>query len=84
MDNLAPSEKKQGIVRELGIDSYNNQQGPSVQHREFCSMSSGSLEGRGVWGRMDTCICKAESLCYTPETITLLISYTPIQNRRFK
>ena len=31
----------------------------------------------GVWGRMDTCICMAESLCYSPETITtLLISYT--------
>ena len=21
-----------------------------------------------VWGRMDTCICMAESLCYSPET----------------
>ena len=30
---------------------------------------------------MDTCICMAESLHYTPETITtLLISYAPIQN----
>ena len=27
--------------------------------------------------RMDTCICMAESLCSPPETITLLISYTP-------
>ena len=35
----------------------------------------------GVWGRMDTCICMAESLCRVPETsTTLLISYTPIQN----
>ena len=35
--------------------------------------------GEGVWGRMDTCICMAESLCCLPETITtLLISYTPI------
>ena len=30
-------------------------------------------------GRMDTCICMAESLCCAPETITtLLIGYTPI------
>ena len=30
---------------------------------------------------MDTCICTAESLCCSPETITtLLIDYTPIQN----
>ena len=29
-------------------------------------------------GRMDTCICMAESLCSPPETVTtLLISYTP-------
>ena len=34
---------------------------------------------------MDTCICMAESLCYSPETITrLLISYTPIRNKKFK
>ena len=39
-------------------------------------MLYGSLAGRGVWGRMDTCICMAESLCCPPETIrTLLIGY---------
>ena len=37
----------------------------------------GCLNGRGVWGRMDTSICMAESLRCSPETITkcLLISY---------
>ena len=41
---------------------------------------------RGVWGRMGTCICLAESLCCSLETITtlLLISYTPIQNKKVK
>ena len=44
-----------------------------------CSMLHGSLKGRGVWGRMDTCICMDESLHCSPETITtLLIGYTPI------
>jgi len=44
-------------------------------------MLCGSLDRRGVWGRMDTCICMTESLCCPPEfIITLLISYTPIQN----
>ena len=48
---------------------------------ELCSMLCGSLDGRGVWGRMDTCICMAESLHSLPEFITtLLIGYTPIQN----
>ena len=31
-----------------------------------------SLDGRGVWGRMDTGICMAESLHYSPEMITVL------------
>ena len=34
---------------------------------------------------MDTCICMAESICSPPETITtLLIVYTPIQNKKLK
>ena len=27
----------------------------------------GSLDGRGVWGRMDTCMCMNESLQYTED-----------------
>ena len=57
-----------------------NQQGPTVQHVELCSMLCGSLDGRGVWGRIDTCICMAESFHCSPETITILvINYTPIR-----
>ena len=42
-------------------------------------MLRGGLDGRGVWGRMDTCKCMAESLCCPLEAITtLLIGYTPI------
>jgi len=43
------------------IFKVDNQRGPTVQHRELCSMLCGSLGGRGVWGRMDTCM--VESLC---------------------
>ena len=43
-------------------------------------MLCGSLDGRGVGGRMDTCVCMAESL-QSPETITtLLLSYASILN----
>ena len=50
---------------------------------ELCSGLCGSLDGRGVWGRMDTCISMAESLDYSPQTITtLLIGYTSIQNKK--
>ena len=50
-------------------------------HEVLC----GSLGGRGVWGRIDTCICMAESLHSSPESITmLLIGYISIQNKKFK
>ena len=49
---------------------------------ELCSDIT-SLDERGVWGRMDTRICMAESLHCSPETITtLLIGFTPIQNKK--
>ena len=39
----------------------------------------------GVWGRMDTCLCKAESFRGSlGTTVTLLTGYTPIQNKKFK
>ena len=47
-------------------------------------MLCGTLDGRGVWRRVDTCICLAESLHRSPETIILLIGYTSIQNKKFK
>ena len=63
---------------------FNNQQEPTVWHMELCSMLYGSLDRREIWGRMDTCVRMAESLCYSPETITaLLIGYTSIQNKKF-
>ena len=46
-------------------------------------MLCGSWDVRGVWGRRDTCICMAESLCCSPEIVTtLLIGYTPMQNKQ--
>ena len=36
------------------------------------------------WGRMDTFVCMAESLCGPPETNTLLIIYIPIRNKELK
>ena len=46
-------------------------------------MLCGSLDGSRVWRRMDTCICVAESLGCSPETMTtLLIGCTPVQNAK--
>ena len=39
----------------------------------------------GVCGKMDTCVCMAAFLHCSPEIITiLLISCTPIENKKFK
>ena len=57
---------------------------------ELCLILCGSLDGKGVCGRIDTCICMAESLHYSPEIQVnslsqhcLLTGYTPIQNKFF-
>ena len=49
------------------------QQGPAGQHRELGSVSRGSLDGRGVWGRMDTRVCVGESLCWPLDAITVSV-----------
>ena len=62
-----------------------NQQGPIIEHMELCSVLRGSMDGRRVQGRMDTCIHMSESLHCSPEaTTTLFISSTPIQNNQLK
>ena len=37
-----------------------NQQGPTIWHMEFGSVLCGRLDGKGVWRRMDICICMAD------------------------
>ena len=53
-----------------GIFKMDNQQRPTVQHREFCSVLCNNLHGKRILKRKDTCVYKTESLCYTPETNT--------------
>ena len=45
-------------------------------------MLCGSLDVEGVWGRMDTCMCMAESLLCSPETITMLFVNQPIPQQK--
>ena len=39
------------------IFKKDNQQGPTVQHRELCSILCNNLNGKRIWKRIDTCIC---------------------------
>ena len=81
-----PGGRVGGIVREFGMDRYtllylkcitNNDLLYGIESSD--SMLRGKLDGRGVWGRMDTCVCVAESLCCPSETITTLsVGYIPI------
>ena len=59
-----------------------NQQGPIVHHRELRSTLCGSLDGRGVLGRVDTYICMAESLQFTWNYDDIV--NTPIQSKKLK
>lgn len=51
-----------------------SQQGHTIEHRKLYSILCRSPYGKGVWGRMDTCICIAKSFCCPPETITTLLT----------
>ena len=87
---------EEGIVREFtllylkwmtnkGLHRVHTYIQTYVPHMELCSMLCGSLDGKGVYRRRGPCICKAESLCCSSETVTtcLLIGYTPGQNKIF-
>ena len=61
-----------------------NKQGPAVQHRELHSALCGSLDGKGVWGRMDTGTCTTESRHCSLETITTLFINRPYMAQMVK
>ena len=64
-----------------------NQQGPTVQHRKLCSMLCGSLDSQRaeVLERMVTYVSMVESRCLSSWNYhNILISYTPIHNKKLK
>ena len=61
-----------------------NQQGPTDNTWNSTQCMPARM-GEEFGGRMDTCICMAESLgCSLETTVTLLISYYLLQNKQFK
>ena len=54
------------------ICKTDNQQGPTVQHRELYSIFCDNLYEKRILKRMNTCGRLIESLCCTPETNTTL------------
>ena len=61
------------------IFKIDNQQRPTVYHRELCLIFCNNLNEKIIQKRVDTCICITESLWCTTETNTeLLINYAPI------
>ena len=88
----------EGIVRRFQMDMYTLLYLKWIINKDLrystgdsAQMLCGSLDGRGVWGRMDTCmagvgvhvscgyICMAETFHCSPETITTSFTgYTPL------
>ena len=67
--SFSHSKKK----KEIKLQCYGMFKNTSAMHRELCSMLCGSLDGKRVWGRMDSYIHMAESVCCPPEIITALL-----------
>ena len=61
-------------ISDTAIFKMNNEQGPTIEHMKVCPVLCGSLGGRGVWGRIATCIRMAESLHSSPESVTMLLT----------
>ena len=79
LENELMVARGKGQLGSLGLTCtycyIQNGQGPTVQHMELLMLCT-SLDGRGAWRRMNTCIYMAESLHCSPEsTTTLLIGY---------
>ena len=49
---------------------------------EICSIIYSKLIGKKIWKRIDTHICKTESLCPTPEANTILLISCSVQFSR--
>jgi len=60
-----------------------NQQGPTVQHRELCSVLCGGLDMRGLGAEWIRVYVWLSPFAFPPETITTLYvnCYTSIQNK---
>ena len=73
------SESRTNTEKPIEIDGkIERKEKNCLAHGTLLSYVAAWMGGEFV-GRMDTCICMAESLCCPPETITtLLIGYTPI------
>ena len=78
-------------IQEVGIDMYTLPYLKWVINKDLLYNTGNSAQsyvaawmGGEIGGRIGTCVCMAKSLCCSPATITtLLISYIPIQNKKF-
>ena len=60
----------------MAVFKMDDQQGPTVQHRELGLIFCNCLSGKRLWKAIDAYI--TESPCSTPETNSSLITYTPL------
>ena len=83
--------REERIVGKFGMELYTLLCAKQITNQDLLYSTGNSAQccvlawmGVEFGGSMDPCICMAESLHCLPEiVITLLISYTPIQNKKF-
>ena len=75
-ERLTDLENNLWLPVHTAVFKMDKQHGPTVQHKELCSMLCGGLNGRWVSGRMGLGICMTESLHCSPEThISAILQY---------
>ena len=68
----------------MAIFKMDDQQGPTVQHRELCAVLCGSLDGRGVWGEWIHAYVGLSPFAIHPKLPQHHRSCTPIRNKKSK
>ena len=67
------------------VCKMDHQQGPAVPHMELRSVSRGSIDGRGVWGRANSmCMYLQVPSLFTQNCHSIINLLYPKQNKKFK
>ena len=77
--------KELDMTEQLNNNNKNQQRPTTAEHVDLCPMLRGGLNGRGVWGeRIRVCERLSLSAVHLKLSHCLLISYTSVQNKKFK
>ena len=84
--SISPSNEYSELISfRIDLDRYTLLYLKWITNRDPWYSTRNCAQWQPGWGRMDTCICMGETLhCSCETTTTLLIGYTPTQNKVLK